>query len=498
MEKPGTIHKAKQPLLFLAADLLITLLAWGRFCHRQFGADTVFQMILPPNNIVAWLQHGRYATYLINQWLYEAGVLTTEHYFLFFVLFLLLIIGSIWLTQMLLLPYLSDRLSGSIPGQIAFVTATAFIFTNVLFSEHFMFPECHGSFGAAYFFGILGVMAIIGKKSVRGFACIILSCLFYQTADILTAMLLTAALVFAHDFRLSRELVLKEILYNVLILSVGFLNTQSTKLLIMIGVMQEGDITKHISLDLVGNFFDLSERILKLMKNSMGLMPSVWAPLLVLIASLLLLFIPLIRGKKKEETCTVLLCLLAEILLFFVLPLFSGVFPPRIAFTWYALQAVILLMALYHTEKKTLRMMALCALCGLYLIWQMIACQKIITNRYISNDLDLYYAGLVLEEIEKHEAETGVAVTKIAFENDAYAPNNYEQVHYKYEQINERVLTASPFVLLEYVNGPGIALKHVPMDPQIYEEHFAGKNWDDFDPSEQMVFVDDTVYWIIF
>ena len=38
----------------------------------------------------------------------------------------------------------------------------------------------------------------------------------------------------------------------------------------------------------------------------------------------------------------------------------------------------------------------------------------------------------------------------------------------------------------------------VEMDKEIYDEHFKGRNWNDFNIDEQLIFKDDTLYLIIY
>ena len=44
----------------------------------------------------------------------------------------------------------------------------------------------------------------------------------------------------------------------------------------------------------------------------------------------------------------------------------------------------------------------------------------------------------------------------------------------------------------------GRDFEKVPMDENVYQTYFEGKNWDYFDAAEQLVIIGDTAYWAIF
>ncbi len=485
----------------LAVDALLVLLAWGGFSRAGFAADTLFQRMLPMSNIGGDLDHGRYAIYFLAKTLYEHGFLITDHYYLFYGLFLISITASIFLIQKLFLPFFQNRAKWEGIFFLAGYTAcTALPFVNVLFSECFMFSEYHLNYAIAWFLGVLSAFLLSRKRWISGSLCVIAACLFYQMALILAVMLLSAYFVFEADFRLSRRLVVKEVLSNVLILFVGFLDNRSSYLLAELGIIRPEDVGKVISTEWRDTLKYLLQQTILLMKNSLQLLPSVWAPGLMTLAALAVLLTSLIRRRERERAVTVLLLALAELILFYIMPGLAGTdsFYPRMTFTWYLLQTVLLLTAAFFTDRREQKQLLTC-LCAGYLALQLLFCQLIAANRSLSNQLDLLYARAVLREIDKYEERTGTQIKNIATVRDIDAPNSYEAVRWKRDQVNERVLSISPFVLLEHANGDDrITYTHIEMDEKVYEEHFAGKNWDCFDPAEQLLFQDDTLYWVIF
>ena len=113
-----------------------------------------------------------------------------------------------------------------------------------------------------------------------------------------------------------------------------------------------------------------------------------------------------------------------------------------------------------------------------------------------SNTLDKNYAMMVYEKIMEYEEETGKRVEKLAVEKDVNCRLTYDNVYYKTDQINERALGTVTNTLVNIVTGR--EFEKVPMDENVFKTYFAGKDWEYFDASEQLVIIEDTAYWVIF
>ena len=135
---------------------------------------------------------------------------------------------------------------------------------------------------------------------------------------------------------------------------------------------------------------------------------------------------------------------------------------------------------------------------------QIFACQQIAVNHYISNEQDVLFAGQVLDAIERYENESGITVEYIATCNDDRCLTHYDNVYYTSGQINERTLGIVSYSLLEYANrlkngtGEGHRFERADMDKKIYKEYFKGKDFTQFNVSEQLVIIDNTAYWCAF
>ena len=96
----------------------------------------------------------------------------------------------------------------------------------------------------------------------------------------------------------------------------------------------------------------------------------------------------------------------------------------------------------------------------------------------------------------KYEQENGVEVENLCLINDINAPAYYDEVQYTSDQINERSLGILSVSIMEVMTGR--KFNWVEMDPEVYAVYFEGKNWDSFDPAEQIIIDGNTAYWCMF
>jgi len=171
---------------------------------------------------------------------------------------------------------------------------------------------------------------------------------------------------------------------------------------------------------------------------------------------------------------------------------------PRLMYGMYAAQMLFLMMTYLLTGGRGKRILLF--LSAFYLCIQIVACNTIMMNHYISNEEDLQVAREAYAQIQYYEQTTGREIKHIAWCTDTNCENKYPNVYYQYGQINERVLSQTAYCMLVMAtdNQRFTDEALVPMKAEIYDQYFKGKNWDVFLPQEQMIFQGDTLYWCIY
>ena len=114
----------------------------------------------------------------------------------------------------------------------------------------------------------------------------------------------------------------------------------------------------------------------------------------------------------------------------------------------------------------------------------------------IANKLDKQEALQANKYIEEYENESGIKVKHIAvaYDND---------ITWNYKEIKHKSLYTHRALMIWWCNVQTINyfgnrnLEKVPMDTEIYNENFYGKNWDSLN-KEQFVFKGDTLYYCVY
>lgn len=122
--------------------------------------------------------------------------------------------------------------------------------------------------------------------------------------------------------------------------------------------------------------------------------------------------------------------------------------------------------------------------------------QKIILDHFITNSLDQEYAAQIYYEITKYENDNNIEIKKIIVGEDAQILWKYKSINKMAYNVNERAYlnSWSDVSLINMVSKRNFIRE--TMDQNIQEKYFKNKNWDYYDPKEQLYFEDDILYWM--
>lgn len=496
-------------LKLILADLILIFFSWGGYYRSIFGnGDALYDTINMGASKSSRLSCYRWMGWLVDMFAWKKlGFLASEHPTFSLFLFLLFLTASLFIIQKMFRPLFESRLQTHLE-QACFIAATSLIFINGLLSELFYFTESYSIFKFSLLFCAIGCLLFTKGKYVWGMICFLVMTGFYQISCALAAILLSAWLYIRYEGKCSRELFIREVLYIVAPMSCGALNYVTGVWFLRwlnsrgMNLNIEKKVMSRSVVDAVLNYF---REFRLLLKSNLELMPGVWLPLLVLIICFLSLSVYFIRGRKWNEMGTLVLLIAVQQVTFGAIPVANGVIAPRIMYPFYGLEAGMLLGAMYflstgdETEKTVQNLLGVVRLtAAMFLMIQIFFIQIIISNRMISNTLDLLCARGVLNTIREYEEETGQTVKYIAAAPDTESPMYYNEVYYKRDAVNDRNYRVVTYTLIEYVASPEKHFEKKEMDPAVFDEYFKDKNWDAFDAHEQIVIKDDTAYICVF
>ncbi|WP_029323943.1 glucosyltransferase domain-containing protein [Butyrivibrio sp. AE3004] len=486
--------------------LVIVIFAYQGFYRFGFGSDTMIHYLNPLINIESEFTYGRYIPYLMEMLFYKLGIILPEKYRYFFILHIFVVSLGAFIYQQVIISLLNKKKVFSDIFEEYFGRVLLLLpFISTLFSEYLMFPEC---FVYCFYvlFTALALYFYSKNKYVAAVFFMLMGGCTYQVSVILCAIYTLLYILVEGDCVLNKKMFFRGLIVSVSCLLSGFLNYESTKLMLVTGVMS--DNPKPIT---SGSVFDSVTGVIRLfwnfLKNGIGLLPVPYINLCILIIVTLMLLIS--RKTEKERILTFVFGGFVMFALSLAIPIIQSS-APRVIYTLYAALGCTCFLAYIQLDIKTKKYMK--ALIGICAIVQLFSCQQIALNHYISNVQDLACAQAVLNKIDNYEADTGVTVTEIGVCVDDESLNYYDNVYYKLDQINERTARNVAYSLLEYagslekkdeLNGiksdTGRRFKKSQMKAgKIRKKYFKDKNWDKFDVDKQLVIDKNTAYWCIY
>lgn len=485
------IKKYTDSLFRLSVNLTMLLIFWGGMLRKSFNADTISHMASMDADIGWNIADGRYVIALGDAILFKLGIKVTTNLSITMMCALLLFALAMLVVQKIYMKWQPEDKWAN----FGYFCGLNLVFLNVLFSELLMFSECSVYFAFGYLMAALGVLCFSRRKYFGMLACLLIASCTYQYTVIFAAILIAFYVCLKNKGELNFGVVKEEIAGIFPCIGAGAVNLISVKVLEKMGVIEKfnkqagwGGIDRKFS--------DFGASLISLLESSLEILPNLWIPFLFLMFLFLLMAYSCIKSGKIKKLFFVFLLFLGSMAMLYGIPFMQEnfFFPPRMAFCFYLLQGLLVVTAYTICNGKLHQLLSLG--CAGYLMVQLLFSDYVVTNHFVSNTLDEVYVNMMYQEVLNYEAETGITVTKIVVYKDANAPDNYSEVSYHEHQINERTLGTATNSLIGQITGR--CFEKVEGKEEVYDQYFKGKNWNYLNLTEQLVFVDDTVYWCIF
>ena len=136
---------------------------------------------------------------------------------------------------------------------------------------------------------------------------------------------------------------------------------------------------------------------------------------------------------------------------------------------------------------------------GIFLLFNMYHINGFATTQFTTNAIDHEIAYAMNDAISQYEEETDTKIINIGFAEDSHKEWTYSST-FTYAAGDQNIRAwandwARP-EMFHYVTGRDFTI--VPVENEIYQQYFEGKNWTSFNAEEQMIFIEDTVYLAIY
>lgn len=476
---------------YFAWDFVSLIIFWGGMLRKSFTSDTISHMVASDADVLVNIEQGRYIKALGDYLLLKIGLRTTTNLSVTILCAFVLLAMTMVILQMAF----SQWEPTDLMEKVLFNATINFWVYNVLFVENLIFSEVSVYFALAY----LGAAIAVACYTKRKYLCMLIalgvSACAYQYAVCFAAIYLVFY-IFLCERKLSLRTVKRELFVLTMTFGMGVLNLISIFVLVRLNVISHFFKSAGTG-SVMTKLMQMMDSFVGLHKDASGIFPDIWLPLLVVIMVEVLLIIDTVKGKKYQQFLLLSIVSMGSCILLYIIPLAQEkfFFPPRMAFCFFAVQGMIMASAYVLIESRELRKILVIGCAG-YLLVHLLFSNFTVTNHFVSNTLDKVYVRMTYEKIEKYERDTGNEVENLCVINDTDAPPYYDEVNYTSDQINERSIGILSVSIMEVVTGR--QFNKVEMDEEVYKKYFEGKNWDYFDPEEQIVIIGDTVYWCVF
>ena len=478
-------------------NLLITiviLLIYSPLLIGHYSTDTyrLIEMGYNKYSIEYSLNDGRIFMYIIGQIAAKINININMYVILLTFLAIIISVICIILIEKILKKY-NKREQSIIVALIAYVTIM-----NFMYLENLYFTECIVMAMSILLYIIAAKMLNEGGNILKIFLLVLLGVFCYQgTINVFITFYFLFALI-------ENKTINKTILKNMcIVLSISLIS-------IAINMLQIKLCGKIYGLEQTrtGKINEIWFNIVYIIKNidTLLIQSSDLFPKYVFLIFLTLIMICIVIWDKKEKEGfnnfinIVLLTIVAIVssVIINVVSL-SSFGLGRMVFSVGALIGMIY-MYLYSTtaimDKKTFFKYIMIIILVGYTIINICNTLNILISHQRANKLDKQEALQANKFIDEYENESGIKVKHIAvaYDND---------ITWNYKEIKHKSLYTHRALMIWWCNVQTINyfgnrnLEKVPMDTEIYNENFYGKNWDSLN-KEQFVFKGDTLYYCVY
>ena len=490
-------------LFVFIINLTVIMLTYALLLQPHFSADTYDIFVTHDNNVDVHLRDGRFITAICYWILAKIGINVARQQTVFVLIFIVLTAFLItFLTRYVLLH--SKRKE----WKILLVTDMSFtlLFCNVFIGEWYLWPEvmlmyaialCTAIFSAINMFEAFDSKHINFIKMLKALLLLFISLGSYQVTISIYIVLLMILLLVKEKFNLSKYFI-KSSFYGLLAGELScFINLFTVKLITIIGIMKP--TTRGTSFSVADILYNLKEILrvqVSIWKNADRLLPDYLFVIFFLVLAIILFFS---CQNKLKQFIFICIILVIEYLAVFIPHYVSANIwiKPRTLVGIFGIFTTILLAIIYQT--KNFKIYTMLSILGfMFIATNIFNVWGIAYNHLKMDKLDVQYAQNIQKFIEEYEKEKNIKIENLALCLDEQPTWSYPGVNYVSYDINvKNILRDWAFVpLMNARNNKNY--KKTDMSEEIYNKYFKTRNWDNFEPDDQIIFSGNTAYVCIY
>lgn len=496
LTKSGNVAYCLKRFLFL---LLIDGIAyWGLVSSNHYSVDS-FNLYYDMSPY--WhMQLGRYINCGTILWALKLGINQVVAQRFFMAIWIITITISVYIISEVFTRLLNCKGKNNliISGMVSLA------FVNVFAMELMLFPEM----AMVFMFSNLaiGVLVYIAVSDINRLMkwCVFLWFVFVALGSYQSYIGIIEAFVLAALFIKYRDNIKLRYIDSIIALAIGGVASISNVLIVKIMISKNliadsgRGATFNIS-DIMHNLVTVIKYQVSFWKSADGILPNGIMP----IVAILIIFsfgYYIYKLPTIENKLFIIIIVFGCYVLAFVSHIIEKnlTLTPRSNIAIWSLIAVVLIISYCNISKLNVRKLYT-AIVTILLLLNIYVMQDMVENEAANNAIDMTEAKLIANRIVDYENETGNYVTNIATVWDSIGTYYEPSSRYHNGELGGRIMATgySNYRLIGY-ELDGRWINSVEMNSDVYQEYFAGKNWDNLNLDEQLVFVDDTLYIAIY
>ena len=494
-----SLMKKRQDFLIFTFDLLAVFFTYSMFIRKHFSIDSymVYYNMDPDNQI----RQTRLVNYVLIKLFEVIGFNTCKYQSILTGIFIVVAAFSVLFLTKIFLKY-AEKLT---LVKIITVNLAILIFViNIYILEWFLYPESMLFYAISLFFAVfaVGIIDLNGKFFVRYFVAtifLLISLNCYQASMPIYVIYGVTLLWVKNKFTLTQKAFFESfcVIFSAGFSSVCILIEQ--RIAANFGAIFQSDRGAKFSLEIIINnintVFNESKRIF----SGYNFLPKYIIPLFIICVFTIIIY-AFIKDRSRFNQYLYLVLVINTNFFIVLLPhIITKIvwFAPRTIVGMGAFLSTIVIIAIYKSKSDIIYKIS-AIISALFILFNYVQIQDVGINHFANNVLENEYSVLIQDEINEYEKKTGNKITSIASVNDENPQYNYRGVKYTIFDTNVKAFIAkwgTPY-LIGYYNDRNYNM--TDMNEKVYNDNFKGKDWEKFEPEEQLVFIENTLYICIY
>lgn len=479
----------------------ILFLAYMMFMHFYITSDYIpiasLGGVVPVPDIYVAVSGGRFLSYIMMWFFYLLSKLHISYYQNVFVIQILGILLYAWTGTMM-----HEMLSGYFGkrGQRILLDGCILLcFLNPFMVETYVYGSFEWAVGI--WLAVFAVEKLTKKKYVLGLFLALCATSVYQT-NIFIVLILWMLAVFLENHERDAKRMTKQIIIVVLTTAaVAVCSILLQKLVVLSGNTSSPGKEAVLSGNFVEKVMSVLCSAIGALWNMHGMLPKrslfVFGAVLYCVAMYILIV-------KKKAVAYAVIWTVMQVILFLApfsygLVLTSRAFPARSILSLFFSVSAFTVSTLYIVREYVKITRFLGGFCAVFAVVVVFYTETCILDCYIRQALDFNEAMCIQAEIEEYEELTGIEVQTVCAGKSPKPIYYSSMLHLSYDiTYNYRIMHDfwAQTRFLNYVAQEDYAVCW--MEEEEYEKYFGTQSWEVFNPSEQLYFEGDTLYWAIY